>query len=250
MAKISKDLVAGNLHPRETLFGSGTIGALNSEVIVAADGASSVTVDLRGTFSLTLEIAGSIDGVNWVPIPVRAINQVAIAYVTTITGTAAGLWTGKCAPFRLVRARCTAFTSGAASVVLAADVAPFEDMMLGLVSSQAQTATGISGAAVTLTLPAPTAGLRHYLTGLVIGRFAAAALTASATPLVVTTTNLPGALAFTLPLDGALLGTMVTMREEYAVALAASAQATATTIVLPASPGVLWRVTATYYVGP
>jgi hypothetical protein len=71
MAKLSKDFSAGTLHPREALVASGVLGALNSELIVAADGAASVSLDLRGTFTLSVEVAGSIDGVNWTPIAVR-----------------------------------------------------------------------------------------------------------------------------------------------------------------------------------
>ena len=50
MAKLSRDLSSGTLHPRENITGAGTLGALNSEILINADGASTVALDLRGTF--------------------------------------------------------------------------------------------------------------------------------------------------------------------------------------------------------
>ena len=112
------------------------------------------------------------------------------------------------------------------------------------------TNTGASAAAVTLTLPTPGAGLRQYLTYLSINRFAASALTAAAAPVLVTTTNLPGSLVFTRPADALTLGQMDVWREDFSYPLAASAQNTAVTVVCPATTGVIWRVTAGYYIAP
>jgi hypothetical protein len=250
MAKISKDLAVGTLHPRESLFLAGTLGSLNAEVIVPADGAASVALDLRGTFNLTVEVAGSVDGTNWVPIPLRPANTASLQYVAAVTGAAAGVWMGKCAPYKSIRARCTAYTSGAATAVLLAGTAPLDDSLQGSVTPLLVTATGAAAAAVTLTLPAPGVGLRQYLTSLTIERFASALLTAGATPVVVTTTNLPGALAFSFAADAAAAGSIVTKREEYGLPVAASNQNSSITIVCPATTGVIWRVTAGYYVAP
>jgi hypothetical protein len=250
MAKLSKDLVAGNLHPRENIFGSGTLGAANAEVVIDCDGAASVALDLRGTFSLTAEIAGTVDGTNWTLIPVKPVNVASKLYVAAVTGTVSGTWVGACAGFRKVRVRATAYTSGAATATLCASNAPLDQSLDGMVTPNIGTAVGAAAAAVTLTLASPGAGLRHYLTYLAINRFAAAALTAAATPVTVTTTNLPGTFAFTFPADGLTLGQMDRWREDFAYPLAASAQATATTIVCPATTGVIWRVTAGFYVAP
>jgi hypothetical protein len=148
-----------------------------------------------------------------------------------------------------VRARVSNYTSGSASVILMTDTAQLDDSLQGVIAPLLVTATGAAAAAVTLTLPAAVS-LRHYLTSLRIDRFAAALLTAAATPVVATTTNLPGALAFSLPADAAQLGTVSPLQIDYAQPLAASAQNTASTIVLPATPGVIWRATATYYLAP
>ena len=120
----------------------------------------------------------------------------------------------------------------------------------GMITPLVVTAVSAAAAAVTLTLPAPGAGLRQYLTYLSINRFASALLTAAAAPVTVTTTNLPGTLAFSLPADAAAQGTLYPWREDFAYPLASSAQNTAMTIVCPATTGVIWRVTAGYYVAP
>ena len=249
MAKLSKDLSGETLHPRETLFGTGMLGAVGAEVVIPADGCACVCLDMRGTYSLTAEVSGSVDGVNWTLIPVRLIAGASPAYIAAIAGSLPGVWCGALYGFRLVRVRCTAFVSGAASVTLTAATAPVDQSLSGMVTTSLGTVIGAAGAATTLTLPAPGLGLRHYLTYLSINRFAAAALTASAIPVAVTTTNLPGALAFTFDADGAALGTMIRWREDFVFPLVASAPNTATTIVCPATTGVIWRVTAGFYVG-
>lgn len=251
MAKLSKDLSAGVLHPRENLSGSGVIGALNAELVIDVHGCSTVAIDLRGTFSMTIEISGTIDGVNYVVIPVR--SQVGGAFVSAIVGTASGIWMASCAGFQKVRARCSAYTSGSATVNIVASNSLFDDFAKnGGITSSIGTAVGAAGAAVTLTIASPGAGLRHYLTYLAIVRHngTASALTASATPVTCTTTNLPGSLAFTRASDALAAGAADHWREDFTFPLMSVAQATATTIVCPATTGVIWRVTAGYYIAP
>ncbi len=250
MAKISRDYSPGTLHPRETLFIAGNLASGAAELILPCDGASTVSLDLRGTFNLTLEVIGTLDGLNWVSIPMRPLGQAGIGYSVSIGGSTPGLWVGKCAPFRQVRARVTAYTSGLAATVLGASSGQLDDSLQGLVTSQTITATGAVGAAVTLTLPAPGAGLRHYMTYLSVSRFAATALTAAAAPVFVTTSNLPGGLAFSLAADAAAQGTLAPLREDFAYPLAASTQNAPTTITAPLTTGVIWRLTAGYYVAP
>ncbi len=250
MAKLSKDLGSGTLHPRETLFLSGNFGALNAETIVAADGAATVSVDLRGTFNLTVTVEATIDGTNWQMVPMRPINGAASGYVASIAGSVPGSWTGSLAGFRLVRARCTAYTSGSAVCVVATNGAPLDQSLVGTVTSSMATILGTVGAATTLNLGAPGAGLRHYLTAISITRYATALLTASATPVTVTTNNLPGVLAFTFAADALALGATERWREEFAFPLAAAAQNAVTSIVCPATPSLIWRITAGFYVAP
>jgi hypothetical protein len=88
------------------------------------------------------------------------------------------------------------------------------------------------------------------LTYIRILRNASAALTAGAAPTVVTTTNLPGTLAFSFGADAAPQGTDKIIQEDFAYPLASLAQSTATTIVAPLTTGVIWRITVGYYVAP
>jgi hypothetical protein len=66
----------------------------------------------------------------------------------------------------------------------------------------------------------------------------------------VTTTNLPGTLAFSFPADAAAQGTVDRWREDFAYPIASNAQNAATTIVCPATTNVIWRITAGFYVAP
>jgi len=238
------------LHPRETLRATGPISALNAEVVVDCDGCASVALDLRDTFSGTIQVQGTIDGTNWTVIPVRPVNTAAVLYVVAVTGTAQGIWMGSCAGFVRVRAIATAWTSGSAVTTIAANIAPLDQLLVSRVTTSIGTTVGTAGAALTLTLAAPGVGLRHYVTYLAINRFATALLTSAATPVTVTTTNLPGTLAFTRPADAAPQGDLHTLREDFAYPIAAVAQNTATTIVCPATTNVLWRLTAGFYVAP
>ena len=247
--KESKNLSIGNLHSRENLFITGVLGALNAGVQLDCDWCSTVMLDMRYTFSLTVQVQWSIDGTNWTLIPVRPIHTWG-TYVSGIVGTTQGVWWASCAGFRFVRAIVTAYTSGSTIATLMADNSPFNNELMWSVTPLLVTTVGASGAAVTLTIASPWVGLRHYLTYLHIVRYAAAVLTASATPVTITTTNLPWTLAFTIPADAANLGSVYTHQEDFTYPVVSNAQNTATTIVCPVATWVIWRVTAWYYVAP
>lgn len=249
MAKLSRNLSAGTLDPRENLFLAGTLGALNAELQADCDGSSTVSLDLRGTFSQTVQVQGSIDGTNWSVIPVRPTTGG--VFVLAVVGTVSGTWMGSCTGYRKVRAIVTAYTSGGPTATLMASNAFFDDFARnGGVTPLLVTATGAAAAAVTLTLPAPGLGLRQYLTYLSVNRFAAALLSAAATPVLVTTTNIPGTLVLSLPAEAAAQGTLFPWCEDFAYPLMATAQNTAVTIVAPVTTGVIWRLTAGYFVAP
>ena len=151
---------------------------------------------------------------------------------------------------RRIRIRLSAYASGTATVTVNSDqcesLSPYvrdqkaATLMVTAVSAGA-------GSAATATLPA-VAGLRHYIDGVQVTRSAAAALTAAATPVSVTTTNLPGTPAFTFGQDVAGIGIDKTV-EFGATGIAASAANTATTVVCPAYAGVIWRVNVSYRLG-
>ena len=198
---------------------------------------------------IELYLIRTVDGTNWVLIPVRP--QLGGGYVRAVVGTVSGIWMAGCAGFRKVRAIVTAYTSGGSTCTLSASTALFDDFAKnGGVTSAVATAVGAAAAAVTLTLAAPGLGLRHYITYLSINRFASALLTAAAAPVTVTTTNIPTGLAFSFGAEAAPQGTLDRWREDFAFPLATTTQNTATTIVCPVTTAVIWRVTAGYYVAP
>jgi hypothetical protein len=257
MAKLSRDFVAllgalPTLHPREDIIGTGVLGSLNSEVIIAADGCNSVALDLAGTFSATYEVAGSVDGSRWQLIPIQAINLASKAFVASVVGTVQGTWVGKCGPYRFVRVRTIAWTSGGAAATLLATIGTLDDALDRMLTTSIVTNTGAAGAAVTLTLPAPGAGLRQTLTYLSVNRIngTAAALTAAAGPINVTTTNVPGTFVISMANDALPAGGKEPWREDVAFPIPGNAQNTALTFVAPAATGVIWRLTAGYYNAP
>jgi hypothetical protein len=250
VGNLTKLLSIGNLHPRENFRDTEMLASNGAEVVIECDGCSSFSLDLRGTFSGTIEVSGTVDGANWTPLPVVPVNQASRSYVAAVTGTTAGLWEGKCGGYWKIRARCTAYTSGSFTTTLSASNALLDDSLNRSITPILATNSAAAGTAVTLSIAAPGAGLRHYLTYIRIVRFASALLTAGSTPVLVTTTNIPGALVFSLPADAAAQGSVFPYQEDFSYPIATSAQATATTIVAPATPNVIWRITAGYYVAP
>jgi hypothetical protein len=250
VGNLAKLFSIGNQHPRENFIGSQALSSLNSEVIIECDGCSSFLIDLRGTFNGTIEVSGTVNGGDWMLLPVVAVNLATRSYAATIPGTVQGIWEGKCGGFRKLRARCTAYTSGTFNATLTASNALLDDSLSRQITPVIATATGAAAAAVTLSLTTPGTGLRHYLTYLRIMRFASTLLTAGATPVLVTTTNIPGSLVFSMPADAAAQGTIFAYQEDFNYPIAASAQGATTTVVAPATTGVIWRITAGYYVAP
>lgn len=111
--------------------------------------------------------------------------------------------------------------------------------------------TGLSAAntAVTVTLPA-VAGQFHYITAITVTRTCTAALTGSAA-LAITTTNLPGSLAFTAGNACAVGSTNNDVNLSLSSPLKSSVVNTATTVVCPAAgAAVVCRVNVVYFAAP
>lgn len=221
------------------------LSALNAEAIADLNGHCVASFDIRGTFSGTISFEATVDGTNFFAVPV--INQATQAMTTAVT--APGTFYMGCTGFRRIRARMSAFTSGTAVVAIRASLADYAITSLPYPATLSVTVTAAAAAAATLTIPAAGAGLFHYITRLIVQRFASALLTAGATPVLVTTTNLPGARVLSFPADAAAQGTIYSEVIEPSQPLKSSAANAATTIVCPATTGVIWRVTADYYVG-
>ena len=251
MGNLARIFGTGNLHPRENFRAEAAL-VLSSELIIDCDGCSSFLLDLRGTFSGTIEVSGcsTVDNAIYTVIPVVPVNTNSRSYVASVVGAVPGVWEGKCGGYSRIRARCTALTSGTFLANLSANNSILDDALNRMVTTSIVTTVSVSaGAAATLTLPL-AAGLKHYITYLRIAKFAAATLTAAAAPMTITTTNLPGSLAFSFPADAAPQGSLFPIQEDFAYPVAASSQGTNTTIVAPATTNVIWRMTAGYYLAP
>lgn len=222
---------------------SANLALLNAEAIADLNGHCVAMFDIRGVFVGTVVFEGTVDGTNYVSIPV--INQATQAFITAVTTV--GMFIGSVTGFRRVRMRVSAYTSGTVVATIRASMADYAITAIPYPSTTAVTNTGAAGAAVTLTVAAGGAGLFHYFTRIIVQRFATALMTAAATPVLVTTTNLPGTRVFSIPADAAAQGTVYTEYIEPTQPLKSTAANTATTIVCPATPNAIWRVTADYY---
>jgi hypothetical protein len=109
------------------------------------------------------------------------------------------------------------------------------------------TAVAATGVAVTLTLAA-VAGQFHYINSIEIQAYSTAARTGSATPITVTSTNIPTGAAWTFA-TAAAIGTTDNKFQSFSNNLKSTTVNTATTIVCPATTGIIWRVNVSYYTG-
>lgn len=222
-----------------------TLGTLNAETVIDVAMEKACAIDVRGTLSLTLIAEISFDGTNYQQYPL--FNPITELYIVGVT--AAGQYllhlpTGS----KKVRVRCSAYTSGSATVVFRAangnDWVYAKDIPASMIS-----ATGAAGAAVTLTIPAAGVGLYNYLTGLSILKFNTALLTAAAAPVVVTTTGIIGTPSFSFNADAAAQGTSQEQQVPITKPIKGTATNTTMTIVCPATTSVIWRVNASFYIG-
>lgn len=237
------------------------LNVLNGEVVLATDGDESALVYVTGLSPvMTIAFEGTVDGVNYFPVlamplygvggTIPSLAQSLIADTLAATNTTR-VYAVRVAQLKQIRVRVSAFTSGAINVSIRSDANRSIHPGVNDRASSTLLVTGTAavGVALTLTLPLVT-GLRHYIDTIKISRFASAVLTPAATPVVATTTNLPGALAFSLPAEAAAQGTIVETSLDFGgTGLAASALGVATTIVLPVATGVIWRANCSYRLG-
>lgn len=256
----------GNFMPHfEQRTVSGVLAAANAELVLDVSGDESALISIDGggaTLNATYVIEGSVDGATYAsllafPIPAfclsgtipqagqpivsEAVNSTSIRRVI---GVAVG-------GLKKIRVRLSVFSTGSATVVINSDscasISPYVRDQKA--ATLLVTATGAAAAAVTATLPA-VAGLRHYVDFISVTRSATAALTASATPFVVTTTNIPGSPALTFGADAGGIGLDIEKKLDFGGSgISATAINTATTVVCPVWTGVIWRVNVAYRLG-
>jgi hypothetical protein len=243
---------------------SGTLAAINAEVVLALNGEASASIWINGTGTAngTYTIQGSADGINYADVLTYPMPQFCVGGTIPLAGqpiiteavnaaTVQRLLCVAVGQLKNLRLRLTAYTGGSFAVLMIADQ---NESISPYVRSQRSatlmvTATGAAGAAVTATLPA-LAGMRHYIDFISVTRFATALLTAGATPVLVTTTNISGAPVLSHPADAAGAGVATQQDLDFgASGVAATALNTATTVVCPVTTAVIWRVNVAYRLG-
>jgi hypothetical protein len=246
---------------RETF---GTINAANQEVVLDVSGDENVLVThVPSAFVGTIEFTGAADntGASYFPIAAYPYSPGSVGGTIPLAGqpmlldalvaaNTARQYVIPCGQLKKVRVRCSAYTSGSTVLSLRSDPqSSINTAIAAKPSTLLVTATAATGVTITATLPAVT-GLRHIVDFIRVTRSATATLTAAATPVLVTTTNLPGGPVLTFGADAAVQGSDKEVVLDFgASGLAATALGTATTVVCPATTGVIWRVNVAYRLG-
>lgn len=262
MSVIKNDL--GVIVPiRERRSGQATLAVLNSELVLDLNGDAYALVYVQcNSLVGTLEFTGCIDqpGALFFPVP-------AYGYLPGHTGgsapmsnqplqtdsfTAAAVSRVYSLPvgqLRKLRIRMSAYTSGNCVVHVVSDT----NRSMNITQNDQNpatlcvSATAAVGLAATLTIPS-VSNMRAFLDSLSIVRSATAALTPSATPVLVTTTNIPGTPSFTFGQDAGGIGVDKIVELNCGPGGIACVSG-AVTVVCPAYVGVIWRVNAVYHLG-
>jgi hypothetical protein len=242
---------------------STAIVALNGEVVHNVDGDESVVIFINApaTPNLTYSVQGSPDGTNYYDLVAYPYAPASVGgtlpqpgqpmVTEALTAIGSRMLCAAVGGLQKIRVRCTAWTSGSINVNINSDacgsISPYvRDQKAATLMV---TATGAAGATVTATLPA-VAGLRHYIDRISVLRSMTVLQAATATPTVVTTTNIPGTPALTFGTDAAAVGQDKELLLEFGGAgMATSTVNTATTVVCPVLANAIWRVNVAYRLG-
>lgn len=255
----------GNFVPvRERREASGVLAALNAELVLDVNGDESALVYFQSTsFNGTLEFTGASNDDSTQFFPVAAYPYAIgcaggviplagqpLLLDPLVTANTARVYAVPCGQLKKLRVRASAYTSGSGVCSITTEAAAsINTAIQSRPATLCVTATAAVGVTITATLPA-VAGLRHIVDFVQVTRSATAALTASATPVLVTTTGLPGNPVLTFGSDAGGIGIDKEARLDFGSSgLAASALGAATTVVCPAYAGVIWRINVAYRLG-
>lgn len=221
------------------------ISTLSGEVAMDIDQETGIAIDIRNTFVGTMQLQYTINGSDYIATPVMQTSEIFTINITTVGVYMATVPSSA----KKVRVISTLWTSGTAIIALRGSIPQNAIYQKPLPTTSLLTITGAAGAAATLTIPAPTTGLFNYITVIQIYKFATALLTASATPVLITTTNISGTPAFTTDADAQAQGvSKLSIGLLFTNPLKSTTAATATTIVCPATTSVIWRINVGVYV--
>jgi len=256
----------GSIHTLADLSGSGSIAALNGVVTATTHGCGSCNFNITGTWVATLTIQGTVDGTNWFTVYGIVIGTDAVTQFVS-NNLALDVPCGGLSQVRLI---ATAYTSGTATITWNAGAGIKAIVAISPVAASFNatvqpgntpntvawlakppdanlwvTGTAATGVALTATLPAVAAQF-HHINTIEIEAYTTAARTGGVTPVLVTSTNLPGSPVWTFA-TAAAIGTTDSKVFSFPSAINSSVVNTATTIVCPATTGIIWRVNVSYY---
>jgi hypothetical protein len=215
---------------------TGILANAASELVAPVEGASWLAIDLRDTFSLTWLVEGTRDGTTYMQLPIYPAGQLG-APVAQLAGAVQGLWWVRCAGFKAVRIRTTAWVSGSAVVTLATCMNSYPPIgvqgpePLPLLQRPALSAVNT---ALTVTIPAAGVGLYHIIHQIKIwGHNNSVNGVAPSATQAITSTNL-GGLAWNNVNDYPAWTKKTLVDMDIENGLRATAANTATTIIIPA----------------
>lgn len=222
------------------------VAALNAEAVLDLNGKAVVALDLRSAaFTGTVVFEATLDGTNYFAVTglvgsttVGLIAGAGVVNTQLVVGVSG---------FRRFRLRVSAYTSGTLTVALRSSTADYAILATPTPAAFCATATGVVNTAVTLTIPG-VAGVFHLFTRIQVKRFFVTAGLGATTPTIVTTTNMPGSMAFSFGTSGAIGQTIEELVQPSSPIKATSAGSN-TTIVCPAGTDTIWRVSACYLLG-
>ena len=115
----------------------GAMSALNQEVKINLSGMGTLTLQTQGVWAGTLSFFGSVDGQNW-----NAINGLALnAIIFTVSSTLGGIFRFPVSGLTAFKVQFTAYTSGAARVVIVATPVVTTPTVVAITSTSAQSVT-------------------------------------------------------------------------------------------------------------
>lgn len=250
---------------RQSRRTDGSMSAVNAEIVHNVDGDESVVIYLNGTgtFNATYAVEGSPDGIDYFPLLCYQYANASLGGALPLAGqpliteavNATNVRRMLCAAvggLRKIRIRLTAFASGNATVAITSDscasISPYVRDQKS--STLMATATGAAGVAVSVALPV-VPGLHQYIDFISVTRSATAALTASATPVLVTVSNINGCLpVITFGSDAGGIGVDIERKLEFgSIGISTVQTGVATSVSCPAYAGVIWRINVSYRLG-
>lgn len=104
---------------------TGNITAVSQTVgVTGLVNQGTIQLQVTGTYSATLILEGTADGVNYNTIPILPPNTTSNTISTSITGGTVGEWVASAASYTAIQVRCSAYTSGTGVVTLRVSEAP------------------------------------------------------------------------------------------------------------------------------